>query len=77
MLTAQQQERREFVLQLLSSYALLATHACRLNLSPVELRLNLLQARLRAASASAVCAFWGLAAKLVPRRACMLWQTLA
>lgn len=43
MLTAQQQERREFVLKLLSSYALLATHACRLNLSPVELRLSLLQ----------------------------------
>ena len=48
MLTAQQQERREFVLRLLSSYALLATHACRVNLSPVELRLSLLQALLTA-----------------------------
>ena len=44
MLTTQQQERREFVLKLLSSYALLATHAHRLDLSPVELRLSLLQA---------------------------------
>ena len=66
MLTAEQQERREFVLKLLSSYALLAVHACRLNLSPVELRLNLLQALPAGTFCScAVCAFRGLAAEQV------------
>ena len=43
MLTGEQVEQREFVLLLLNKFSLLSVHASRIGLSPVQLRVKLLQ----------------------------------
>lgn len=44
MFTGQQREKREFALLLLNKFSLLSVHAVRLNISPADLRVRLLQA---------------------------------